>query len=54
MTAVDYDETNNVRRLRLTPEGFNIRSPDCFVLGGIVHRGTARALGIVAGTRGGC
>jgi hypothetical protein len=37
-----YDETNNVRRLHLTPEGLNIRSPDCFVLGGIVHRGSPR------------
>lgn len=34
-----YDETNNVRRLRLTPDGFNVQRPECFVLGGIVHRG---------------
>ena len=37
-----YDETNNVRRLHLTPESLNIRSPDCFVLGGIVHLGAPR------------
>lgn len=41
-----YDETNNVRRLHLTPDGFNIRSPQCFVLGGIVHRGAPRPLDI--------
>lgn len=33
-----YDETNNVRKLHLTPEGLNIRRPECFVLGGVVHR----------------
>lgn len=34
-----YDETNNVRKLHLTPDGMNIRRPDCYVLGGIVHAG---------------
>lgn len=33
-----YDETNNIRRLHLTNEGLNVRSPQCFVLGGIAHR----------------
>lgn len=36
-----YDETNNIRRLRLTPDGFNVRRPECFVLGGVVHSGPA-------------
>jgi len=39
-----YDETNNVRKLHLTPNGMNIRKPDCFVLGGIVHRGPPRLI----------
>jgi hypothetical protein len=34
-----YDETNNVRKLHLTPNGMNIRRPDCFVLGGVVRPG---------------
>lgn len=38
-----YDETNNVRKLYLTPDGMNIRHPECFVLGGIVHQGNPRA-----------
>jgi hypothetical protein len=41
-----YDETNNVRKLHLTPNGMNIRRPDCFVLGGIVHRGLARPIAL--------
>lgn len=39
-----YDETNNVRKLHLTPDGMNIRRPDCFVLGGIVHDGAPRPI----------
>lgn len=39
-----YDETNNVRKLHLTPEGMNIRRPDCFVLGGVAHRGPPRPI----------
>jgi|EndMetStandDraft_2_1072991.scaffolds.fasta_scaffold03607_2 hypothetical protein len=39
-----YDETNNVRKLHLTPDGLNIRRPDCFVLGGIVHGGPPRSI----------
>src|SRR3546814_10688979 len=43
-----YDETNNVRKLHLTPDGMNIRRPDCFVLGGIVHSGAPRPIDLVA------
>lgn len=45
LTGVDraltfyYDETNNIRRLLLTPSGLNVRTPQCFVLGGVVHLG---------------
>lgn len=45
-----YDETNNVRKLHLTPDGMNIRKPDCFVLGGVVHSGLPKAIDI-AGLR---
>jgi len=37
--TMHYDETNNIRRLHLTPDGLNVRAPQCFVLGGIAHRG---------------
>jgi hypothetical protein len=43
-----YDETNNVRRLHVTAGGFNVREPLCFVLGGVVHRGSPRALDVAA------
>ena len=39
-----YDETNNVRKLHLTADGMNIRRPECFVIGGIVHRGPPRPI----------
>lgn len=39
-----YDETNNVRKLHLTPDGMNIRKPECFVLGGVVHQGPPRPI----------
>jgi len=39
-----YDETNNVRKLHLTPDGMNIRKPECFVLGGVVHQGLPRPI----------
>jgi hypothetical protein len=32
-----YDETNNIRRLLLTPDGMNNKELKCFALGGIVH-----------------
>jgi hypothetical protein len=39
-----YDETNNIRRLHVTPDGLNVKDPKCFVLGGIGHHGSARDL----------
>jgi hypothetical protein len=39
-----YDETNNIRVLRNTEDGFNVRRPKVFVLGGIVHEGNAKDL----------
>lgn len=27
-----YDETNNIRRLHITADGFNVKEPMCFVL----------------------
>lgn len=41
-----YDETNNIRRLRVTAEGFNVADPPCFVLGGVGHAGSPRPLDI--------
>jgi len=43
-----YDETNNVRKLLLTPDGMNIRRPACFVLGGILHEGAPRSIDLAA------
>jgi hypothetical protein len=42
--TLHYDETNNIRCLRLTPEGLNVREPCCFVLGGVAHEGPAPTL----------
>lgn len=39
-----YDETNNIRLLRLKDGGLNVVDPQIFVLGGVVHRGAARKL----------
>jgi hypothetical protein len=39
-----YDETNNIRRLHVRPDGLNVKEPKCFVIGGIAHRGTVRDL----------
>jgi len=36
-----YDETNNIRRLRLRDGGLNVFDPQVFVLGGVVHRGAS-------------
>ena len=41
-----YDETNNIRKLRLTSDGFNVERPECFVLGGIVHHGQPHPLDV--------
>jgi hypothetical protein len=42
--TIYYDETNNIRRLHVTPSGLNVREPECFVLGGIAHKGVPRDL----------
>lgn len=42
-----YDETNNVRKLRLTPDGMNIRRPDCFVLGGVLQARNPKPIDLV-------
>jgi hypothetical protein len=41
-----YDETNNIRRLQITADGFNVKDPMCFVLGGVAHRGPPHVLDI--------
>lgn len=41
-----YDETNNIRRLLITPDGLNVRNPQCFVLGGVAHTRAARDLSV--------
>lgn len=40
------DETNNIRRLRIGSAGLNVAEPACFVIGGVVHAGPARAFDI--------
>lgn len=35
--SLHYDETNNVRRLLVTPSGLNVGEPEPFVLGGIAR-----------------
>jgi len=42
--TIYHDETNNIRRLHVRSDGLNVREPQCFVLGGVAHRGAARAL----------
>ena len=41
-----HDETNNIKKLRLDMQRFNVTEPGVFVLGGIVHDGTPRRLDI--------
>ncbi|GGG87435.1 DUF3800 domain-containing protein [Edaphobacter dinghuensis] len=41
-----YDETNNVRKLYVDEDGFNVASPKIFILGGIAHEGKVRAIDI--------
>jgi len=43
-----YDESNNIRRLHVTPQGLNVRNPQVFVLGGVAHLGQPRELGFEA------
>jgi hypothetical protein len=42
--TIYYDETNNIRRLHVRPDGLNVGEPKCFVVGGIAHDGTVRDL----------
>lgn len=42
--TIYHDESNNIRLLRLTENGLNITNPDCFVLGGVLHKGAHRPL----------
>lgn len=39
-----YDETNNIRKLHLGPQGLNVAELKVFVLGGVVHNGDPRPL----------
>jgi hypothetical protein len=38
-----YDESNNIRKLHLTPKGLNIGKSCNFVLAGIVHEGESHS-----------
>lgn len=42
--TIYYDETNNIRRLHVRADGFNVRPLKIFVLGGVAHLGPARDL----------
>lgn len=42
--TIYYDETNNIRRLHVRPDGLNVGHPDCFVVGGIAYRGQDRVI----------
>lgn len=37
-----YDETNNIRRLHVRPDGLNVKQPKVFVLGGVAHPGAPK------------
>lgn len=39
-----YDETNNIRKLRLSDGALNVAEPACFALGGVVHAGAPRPI----------
>ncbi len=39
-----YDETNNIRRLHVRPDGLNVPNPQCFVVGGVAHAGPVRSI----------
>ena len=41
-----YDETNNIRKLYVDAQGFNVGTLKVFVLGGIVHEGSPRGFSI--------
>ena len=42
--TIYYDESNNIRKLRLNAEGLNIGQPVCFALAGIFHRGAPKPI----------
>lgn len=39
-----YDETNNIRRLYVKPDGLNVAELNCFVIAGIAHHGEPKEL----------
>ncbi|WP_343699624.1 DUF3800 domain-containing protein [Caulobacter sp.] len=39
-----YDETNNIRRLHIRPDGLNVKQPKVFVLGGVAHPGAPKPI----------
>lgn len=39
-----YDETNNIRKLQIGPQGLNVADLKVFVLGGVLHMGGPRIL----------
>ncbi len=41
-----HDETNNIKKLRIGPQGLNVAEPGTFILGGVVHEGVPRPLDI--------
>lgn len=41
-----HDETNNIKKLRIKTDGFNVAEPGVFVLGGVVHSGAPKGLDI--------
>lgn len=45
--TIYYDETNNIRRLHVRPDGLNVGHPECFVVGGIAYRGQNRVIDLV-------
>jgi hypothetical protein len=42
--TIYYDETNNIRRLHVRPDGLNVGHPECFVVCGIAYRGPVRVI----------
>lgn len=42
--TIYYDETNNIRRLHIRPDGLNVGEPKSFVIAGIAHLGPTRDL----------
>lgn len=42
--TVYYDESNNIRKLRLNAKDLNIGEPVCFTLAGVFHRGRPKPI----------